>query len=62
MGKVTNLNKSIGTQYYNNGDRYNGQWKDDMRVGKGTFYYGNGDKFEGAWANDKKGATGKIFT
>jgi len=35
MGKVTNLNKSIGTQYYNNGDRYNGQWKDDMRVGKG---------------------------
>ena len=28
---------------YNNGDEYNGNWKEDLKEGKGILKYNNGD-------------------
>ena len=33
-----------GIYYFNNGDRYEGEWKNDKREGKGKYYYNNGDR------------------
>ena len=38
--------------YYFNGDRYDGDWKNDKREGKGN-YYNNGKKEGGIWKNDR---------
>ena len=35
--------KGKGIYYYNNGDRYEGNWKNDTES-KGIMYYKNGDK------------------
>lgn len=33
--------------YYTNGEKYVGEWKNDLRYGIGTYYYNNGTLFEG---------------
>ena len=38
--------------YYNNGDRYEGEYKNDKREGKGIMYYNNGKIENGDWKND----------
>ena len=38
---------------YDNGDKYDGEWKNGKKEGKGIFYYNNGDKYEGIWNNDE---------
>ncbi len=38
-----------GTYYFGNGDRYEGKWKDNNRIGKGIYYFANGDRYEGEW-------------
>ena len=43
-----------GIMYWNNGDIYEGDWKNDKREGKGIMYYNNGKKKEGIWKNDKQ--------
>ena len=35
---------------YRNGERYEGQWKDDTAHGKGTLTYAGGDRYVGEWA------------
>ena len=40
--------------YYNNGDLYDGDWKNDNPEGKWKKYWHNGDSFEGEVINDKK--------
>ena len=44
--------------YYNNGDKYDGEWKNDLREGKGIMKYNNGDIYDGYWKNDKKDGKG----
>ena len=34
---------------YSNGDRYNGEWKNDTMNGIGVYQYANGDRYEGGW-------------
>ena len=36
-----------------NGNKYDGKWKNDKEEGKGIYYYNNGDKYDGEWKNDK---------
>ncbi len=39
---------------YVNGERYEGQWKDDKAHGKGTLTYIHGDRYVGEWAEAMK--------
>jgi len=39
--------------YYNSGNRYEGEFKDDHGEGKGVFFYQNGDRHEGQFHNGK---------
>jgi len=32
---------------YNNGDIYDGNWKNDLKEGKGIMKYNNGDEYNG---------------
>ena len=36
------------------GERYEGEWLNDMKHGKGVYYSRKGDAIKGKWANDKK--------
>lgn len=55
------LSLIVGTQYYANGDKYEGDWSNDMRNGEGidelqclgTLAYVNGDRYEGQWKDDE---------
>ena len=37
--------------YYNNGNRYEGDFKNEIKEGKGIFYYNNGDREMGNYLN-----------
>ena len=38
--------------YYEDGDKYDGEWKNDKREGKGILYYENGDREMGDFLNN----------
>ena len=40
-------------EYMNNGNRYEGEFKNNKREGKGIMYYSNGDREFGNYKNDK---------
>ena len=42
-----------GTMYYKNGDKYVGQWKQDLPHGKGILTKVNGEKIEQYYDNGK---------
>ena len=53
-----------GTYIYADGDKYDGEWKDDRRHGKGTVIYRGADgavveKFEGDWFEGKMHGHGR---
>jgi len=50
---------SIGLFEQENGDKYEGDWKDDLKNGKGVIYYANGEIYDGEWKNDKYCGKGK---
>lgn len=50
---------TLGTCSYADGDKYEGEWKDDKRDGEGTMSYKNGDKFTGEWKEGRIGDKGK---
>ena len=37
----------IGQYWYENGDRYEGEFVDDRLRGKGIYYHVDGDRYEG---------------
>jgi hypothetical protein len=37
-----------------NGNKYYGEWKNDIKEGNGIRYYNNGNKYEGIWNNDER--------
>ena len=45
------------TYFYDNGDKYVGDWRNGKANGKGTFTWANGDKYVGDWVNGNR--TGK---
>ena len=42
-----------GTQYWKDGSKYCGYWKNDQANGKGRLIHADGDVYEGEWYNDK---------
>lgn len=53
------LREGVGTQIWEDGSIYTGQWKDDKRHGEGRQIYVDGDFYEGQWFQNK--ASGKGF-
>jgi len=47
-----------GVYVYENGDRYEGEFKDGRRSGEGVFQYANGDSFAGSYDNDVRNGRG----
>ena len=43
------MRNGSGTYLYSNGDRYEGQWLNNMRHGKGTLYDNDGSLYIGEW-------------
>ena len=43
-----------GIYYYNDGDRYEGEFKNNRRKGKGIYYYVNGDREMGDYSNENQ--------
>ena len=46
---------------WDNGDIYNGEWKEDKKEGKGIYCFNNGQRYEGDWVNDKKEGRGIYY-
>ena len=51
-----------GTYYYNDGENYEGEWKDGERHGQGSLYDSIGIKlYEGKWEDDKENGYGTYY-
>ena len=48
------LYEGRGIFYFNNGNRYEGEFKYNKREGKGIMYYSNGDRDMGDYLNDNQ--------
>ena len=49
------------TVHYADGEKYEGEIKNNKRSGYGINYYPNGNKYEGWWENDLKMELGDFF-
>ena len=49
-----------GTYTFANGDKYVGEWKDDMINGQGTFTWADGNKYVGEWKDDMRNGQGTL--
>jgi hypothetical protein len=47
-----------GTVIYSNGDKYVGEFKDNIRNGQGTATFSNGIKYVGEWKDDMPNGQG----
>ena len=47
--------------YYNDGERYEGDYVNGKREGKGIYYFKNGDKYEGDFKNGLKEGNGIYY-
>lgn len=49
-----------GVYVFPNGNRYEGEWVNDMKAGYGVLYYVNGERYEGYWRDDKAQGKGTL--
>ncbi|MCX7737155.1 MAG: caspase family protein [Candidatus Kapabacteria bacterium] len=54
-------NNGKGVKKFDNGDRYEGQFKEGRFNGKGTYFYADGDKYVGDFVDGFKEGKGKYF-
>ena len=47
---------------YQNGDKYDGDWKDNRIQGSGVFYFLDGSSYDGEWINGKRNGRGTYVT
>ena len=55
------MREGKGIAYLSNGNKYDGEWKNNMKDGKGIFYYKNGNRYEGDWKNNRKEGKGTFY-
>ena len=62
-GEVNAHNKphGHGKCTYNDGDVYEGEWKNGKKHGQGVYTFSEGDRHEGMWRNDEMNGYGKYF-
>ena len=53
------LHNCTGTYTWENGDEYDGDWKNNKKHGFCTFYWNNGDKYFGEYLNNKRHGKGR---
>ena len=41
------MKNGFGKYFYQNGERYIGEWKQNLKEGKGVYHYTNGSYYEG---------------
>ena len=51
---------SLGAFTYNNGDKYEGEWKDWAHHGQGKYTWLEGDKYEGGWKDGEFHGEGRL--
>ena len=62
VGQVVNgLPEGKGIYYYNNGDKYEGDWRNDKFEGKGIYFWNNGNRYEGSYRNGLKEGKGIFY-
>lgn len=44
---------TIGAYEYRNKDKFDGEWKDGLKVNKGLLYLSNNDEFQSEWVENK---------
>lgn len=55
VGEIKNgIRHGIGALYFDNGDRFEGNWVNDEISGSGIYFWANGDYFAGYWENSSK--------
>ena len=60
-GETNNCIKDgYGTMKYNNGEKYEGHWKNDLREGKGKLFFSKG-YYDCNWINNFQNGYGKIY-
>ena len=50
--------EGYGVIYYNNGDRYEGNFSNNVKNGEGTYYYKSGMSWTGHFDDDKMNGEG----
>ena len=53
ISKIYDKMHGRGKEFYNNGDIFEGYWKNDKMNGKGKIFLSNGDIYDGGFSNDK---------
>ena len=49
----------FGAIYYENGEKYIGEFVDGKKDGTGVYIYANNEKFVGSWEKDRRNGAGK---
>ena len=60
------INRVTKRKIYENGDKYIGEFNNELKDGKGNLYYNKNDKkernrYEGDWKDDKREGKGKLY-
>ena len=50
-----------GVYTFASGNKYEGEWKDDMKNGRGVYTFASGNKYDGEWKDNKKNGRG-VYT
>ena len=50
-----------GIEFFNNGDIYEGNYKNNKKEGKGIYYFNFGDNYEGDYKNDERDGKGIYY-
>ena len=58
---INGLREGKGTCYWEDGERYEGDYRHDNKEGKGIYYHNNGDRYDGYWRNDKREGKGIMY-
>ena len=49
-----------GPDVFPNGNKYDGEWQNDVKEGYGVLQYINGERYEGYWKDDKAHGKGTL--
>jgi hypothetical protein len=58
---LNNKSLTFKVKIYDNGDKYEGELKNEKKHGKGTYYWTSGVKYTGDWVDDKMAGQG-VYT